>query len=102
MKEYTINTAEDYDDLVGYISEDNLPNNNLAELLDIAEDYKITVKPKTVDKEFPEQWQDLYVNFNTIGEFAKFMTIVGEAAHPKLKEFIYSSDGSETNILNFM
>lgn len=102
MKEYTVNTADEYEDLVGYISEDNLPNNSLADMLDIAEEYKPKVKPKTVDPEFPEQWQDIYINFNSLDEYAKFMTLIGEVAHPKLKEFVYNPRGNETSIFNFL
>jgi hypothetical protein len=101
MKEYTTDTSAEYDDLVGYTASDNIPNNNLAELLDI-EEYKANVKPKSVDKEFPEQWQDLYINFNSIDEYAKFMMEIGEVAHPKLKEFIYNPRGEETSIFNFL
>lgn len=102
MKEYTVDTASEYDDLVGYISEENLPNNGLAELLEIEETYKPNVKPKSVDPEFPEPWQDIYVNFNSLEEYAKFMTEMGEVAHPKLKEFIYNPHDNETSIFNFL
>jgi hypothetical protein len=102
MKEYTVDTASEYDDLVGYISEENLPNNGLAELLEIQEDYKPNVKPKSVDPEFPEPWQDIYVNFNSLEEYAKFMTEIGEVAHPKLKEFVYNPHDNETSIFNFL
>lgn len=102
MKEYTVDTASEYDDLVGYISEDNLPNQGLSELLDMQEDYKPKVRPKSVDPEFPEPWQDIYVNFNSLDEYAKFMTEIGEAPHPKLKEFVYNPHDTETSILNFL
>lgn len=102
MKEYTVDTALEYDDLVGYISEDNLPNNGLSELLDMQEDYKPKVRPKSVDPEFPEPWQDIYINFNSLEEYAKFMTVIGEAAGPKLKEFVYNPHDKETNIFNFL
>lgn len=102
MKEYTTDTSAEYEDLVGYVSEENMPNNNLAELLDMQEEYKPKVKPKSVDPEFPEQWQDLYVNFNCLEDYAKFMKEIGEVAHPKLKEFVYNPNGEETSLFNFL
>lgn len=101
MKEYTKDTSAEYDDLVGYISEENLPNNNLAELLDMEEEYKPKVKPKSVDPDFPEQWQDIYINFSSLEDYAKFMSTLGESASPKLKEFVYNPKGEETSIMNF-
>lgn len=95
-------TAADYDDFVGNISEDNLPNNNLAELLDMAVDYTPNVRPKIVDPEFPEQWQNLYVNFATQEDYIKFMLTMGEVPQPKLKRLIYRANGSETNLFDFM
>jgi len=101
MKEYKVDTSAEYDDFVGFTSEDNLPNNGLAELLDMSEEYKPSVKPKSVDPEFPEPWQDIYVNFNNLDEYARFMKLIGEVAHPKLKEFVYNPNGEETSIMDF-
>lgn len=101
MKEYNVNTAEEYDDLVGYVSEENLPNNNLAELLDMEEEYKPKVKPKTVDPEFPEQWQNLYISFRCFEDYAKFMKELDLAPSPKLKEFVYDPHDNEHNLSKF-
>lgn len=101
MKEYNVNTAEQYDDLVGYVSDDNLPNNNLAEMLDMEEEYKPKVKPKAVDPEFPEQWQSLYVSFRCLEDYAKFMKEIGMAPSPKLREFVYDPHDNEQNLSKF-
>ena len=101
MKEYNVNTAEQYDDLVGYVSEENLPNNNLAELLDMEEEYKPKVKPKAVDPEFPEQWQNLYVSFRCFEDYAKFMKEIYMAPSPKLREFVYDPHDNEQNLSKF-
>lgn len=101
MKEYNVNTAEQYDDLVGYVSEDNLPNNNLAELLDMEEEYKPKVKPKSVDPEFPEQWQNLYISFRCFEDYAKFMKELELAPSPKLRDFVYDPHDNEQNLSKF-
>ena len=101
MKEYKVNTAEQYDDLVGYVSDENLPNNNLAEMLDMEEDYTPNVKPKAVDPNFPEQWQNLYVSFRSFEDYAKFMKEIDMAPSPKIRDFVYDPHNNEHNLSKF-
>jgi len=101
MKEYNVNTADQYDDLVGYVSDDNIPNNSLASLLDMEQDTKLSVKPKTVDSEFPESWQNLYLNFRCFDDYVKFMKELELAPSPKLREFIYDPNNNENSVLRF-
>lgn len=101
MKEYNVNTAEEYDDLIDYVSEDNLPNNNLAELLDMEEEYKPKVKPKSVDPNFPEPWQNMYVSFRCFEDYVKFMKELDMAPSPKLRDFIYDPHDNEHTLSKF-
>lgn len=101
MKEYKIDTSADYDDFVGYISQENLPNNNLASLLDMEETYKHNIKSKATNSEFPEQWQTLIVTFDNIEDYAKFMIELNVSPSTKIKELIYNPEDKETSILNF-
>jgi hypothetical protein len=82
------NTAEDYEDLVGYVSEDNLES-TLAEFIGETYEYKPSVKLKEVDPLFPEEWQVLYVNFPELENYKDFMKLLGEVPTMKLKEYLY-------------
>lgn len=102
MTEYNKDTSSEYDDMVGYISEDNLPK-NLGRFFGDEDDYKPTVRPKGVDPEFSEQWQDIYINFTCFEDYKAFMNKIGEKPVPKLKDMVFTLDKeNETNILNFM
>lgn len=95
MSKQISNTAEDYEDMVGYESDD-LKTANLAEFLGEVYEQKPSIKEKTVDPDFPESWQTLIVNFTCFEDYAKFMTKIGSAPLPKLKKFIFSSNKSDT------
>lgn len=100
MKEYTKDTSADYDDLVGFVSEYNLPK-DLGEFLDDKTEYKPEVKAKSVDPEFNKPWQSLYVNFRSFEDYAKFMAVIDQKPVPKLKELIYESERDE-GLLKFI
>jgi hypothetical protein len=102
MKEYKKDTAAEYEDLVGYIAQENLPNNHLSMLLGMQEDYKPKVKPKSVNTEFPEKWQNMYLNFRNQKDYIDFMNKIGYTPTPRLKEFIYNPNNNEQNILDFL
>lgn len=91
MKQYTRDTSEDYDDLVGFVAEDNLPV-DLGEFIGDTSEYKPKVQPRKVNPEFPEDWQSIYVNFKSFEEYADFMAKIGYAPLPKLKEMVYTAD----------
>lgn len=95
--------ASDYDDMVGYISEDNIPNNLKSFFGEELDDYKPAVKTKPKDPEFGEQWQDIYINFECIEDYRDFMAVMGEKPVPKLNEYVYTKDrDSMPSIFNFM
>lgn len=103
MKEYTKDTAAEYDDMVGYVADDNLPK-NLAEFLGEKTEYKPTVKPKNPgSKEFPEQWQTIMVNFRSMEDYRDFMLMIGEKPVPKLKDIVYKAGREEdSGLLTFL
>lgn len=100
MKEYKIDTSADYDDLVGYISEENLPS-NLTPHIGIEETYTYNIKGKATNSEFPEQWQSLIVTFDNLEDYAKFMIELNVSPSVKIKELVYNPEDKETSILNF-
>lgn len=91
MKEYARDTSEDYDDLVGFVAEDNLPV-DLGEFIDDTSEYKPKVQPKKVNPEFPEEWQSVYVNFHSFEQYADFMEKIGHVPLPKLKEMVFTTE----------
>lgn len=100
MKEYNKDTSEDYEDLVGYVSE-NSRKSTLSEFVGIEEEYLPEIKPKSVDPEFSEQWQTIYVNFKSIEDYKNFMILAGQRPVPRLKEFVYSSRKDDEGLMNF-
>lgn len=100
MKEYTKDTSQEYEDLVGYVASDNLPV-DLGEFIDDATEYKPKVEAKKVNPDFPEPWQSIYVNFNSLEEYADFMKLIGFAPAPKLKELVYTSSSDTYDITSF-
>ena len=99
-EKYEIDTAEEYDTLVGYTAADERAH-GFAEALELEEETGPKVRPKSVDPEFPEQWQDLYINFTSLDEYAQFMLSIGLSPNPKLKEFVYDPHTNEVSILDF-
>jgi hypothetical protein len=99
MKEYTKNTAESYDDLVGYVAEDNLPV-DLGDFIGEVSEYKPNVIPKKYNPDFPEDWQTLYVNFKDFEQYADFMGKIGQVPLPRLKSLIFSREETK-NLENF-
>jgi|AntAceMinimDraft_13_1070369.scaffolds.fasta_scaffold12685_2 hypothetical protein len=105
MKNYEIDTSEEYEDFVGYVSADNLSKNSLGDFLgDVPEEYKPSVKPKNVDPEFPEEWQSLFMSFDTEEDVKEFVKQSGIVVSPKTKTIIYETenDNSNSGIFNFM
>lgn len=100
MKEYKKDTSAEYDDLVGYIAEDNLPK-DLSNFLGEAAEYKPEVKQKKTDPEFSEQWQEIYVNFRCQDDYIEFMEAIGHKPVPKLKQLIYETE-QDDGLLKFL
>jgi len=100
MKEYVSDTSKEYDDLVGYVAQDNLPV-DLGDFIGDTTIYKPKVEPKKVNPDFPEPWQSLYVNFNSLEEYAAFMKLIGSTPSPKLKELVYTSSSDTHDLSSF-
>lgn len=92
-------TSKDYDDLVGYKAEDTQPT-DLSEFLGIKKEDKPKIRPKPVDPEFPEEWQDIYVNFSCQEDYIKFMELIGEVPGPKIKTVVFQKN-KDNGILDF-
>jgi hypothetical protein len=92
-------TSQDYDDLVGYKAKETiLPD--LSSFLGEQIEHKPTIKPKPVDPDFPEEWQNLFVNFRCEEDFINFMKLIGETPGPKINTVVFSKN--KTNgILDF-
>lgn len=100
MKEYKKDTAKEYDDLVGFVAEENIEN-TLADFLGETQEYKPQVKPKPVNSDFPEEWQRLIVNFDSLENYNKFMNTIGYIADLKVKTLVFEKNQT-TNILDFL
>jgi hypothetical protein len=100
----TKDTSKDYDAMIGYVAEDNLNKASLDTFIGISDEkeYRPEVKKKDVDSEFPEDWQNLWVNFKTMDEYVEFMNIIGSSPSPKLRQFIYEQPGADNGIFGFL
>ena len=92
-------TSLDYDDLVGYKAKENTKV-DLADFLDIESENQIVVPTRKIDPDFPEDWQNLYVNFFEHEMFLKFMSLIGEPPSPRTKVLVFSKDKND-GILGF-
>jgi hypothetical protein len=93
-------TSVDYEDLVGYKAKETTPT-GLSSFLGEQEEHKLYIKPKPIDPEFPEDWQNLYVNFSCEGELIEFMKAIGQPIGPKTSVLVFSKDRDD-GILGFM
>jgi len=94
-------TSKDYDDLVGYKAEELVKSSSLSPFLKEESEFKPEILPKPVDPEFPEDWQNLYLNFTNEEDYIKFMKKIDEVPIPSLKKFVYSRV-KDNGILNFL
>lgn len=92
-------TSEDYNDLVGYKAKENIKI-DLATFLDEESDDKPKVPPRKIDPEFPEEWQNLYVNFVNVELYHKFMILIGEQPTEKTRTIVFSKNKTE-GVLGF-
>lgn len=100
MKEYKEDTSANYDDMVDFIAEENITK-TLGSFIGHEEEYKPTVKPKNLDPNFPEDWQNLYVNFSSEKEYIEFMQLLNKVPGPKVKSFVYEPE-DDKGILGFL
>jgi hypothetical protein len=102
MKNYEIDTSEEYEDFVGYVSEDNISKQSLSEFFgEEQEEYRPSVKPKTVDPEFPEDWQKLFIAFESDADIREFTRRTGIIITPKTTSTIYETKTETVGLLNF-
>ena len=92
-------TSQDYQDLVGYKAKETIPT-DLSTFLGIEQELKPVIKPKPVDPDFPEEWQNLYVNLRSEEDYIKFMKLIGEVPSPKTSVIVYSEVRND-GLLNF-
>lgn len=98
-------TSKDYDAMLDYVAEENLNKPSLQNFINennVDEEYRPEVKAKNIDKDFPEEWQHLYVNFKTIEEYEQFMNIIGYRPIPKLKELVFEKQDKQSGLFQFM
>lgn len=92
-------TSIDYDDLVGYKAKEAIPT-DLSPLLGEQSEHKHHIKPKPVDPDFPEEWQNLYVNFRCERDLIEFMKLTGIIVGPKTSSVTFSKT-TDKSILDF-
>lgn len=92
-------TSETYDDLVGFKAKENVKI-SLSTFLDEESDDRPEIKPKKVDPEYPEDWQNLFVNFTSEEQYRKFMLLIGEVPALNLKVVKFSKT-KDSGIMNF-
>ena len=93
-------TSVDYDDLVGYKAKETIPT-DLSSFLGEQVEHKPYIKPKPVDPDFPEEWQNLFVNFTSEGELAEFTKAIGQPIGPRTSVMVFSKD-QDDGILGFI
>lgn len=93
-------TSKDYDDLVGYKAKENIKS-DLSEFFGEKTDDRPEVYTRPLNPDFPEKWQNLYVNFRSFEDYSEFMKKIGGAPLPKTKSFVYSSE-KDNNLLKFL
>lgn len=97
MKNYTKDTAQDYEDLVGYVADENLEP-SLADMLGEGMEYNPTAKKVERDQEFPEPWQTMKVNFRCMEDYAEFMDLIGAKPVPRLKKYVFEAQPSGVSL----
>jgi len=103
MKDYEVDTAAEYDDLVDFVENQNRKSENLGEFLGEGDEYTPTVRAKTItDAEFSESWQRLIVNIEDLNDLAEFTRISGIVITPKTDEIIYEHNPEPSGLLNFL
>jgi Zn/Cd-binding protein ZinT len=102
MKNYEIDTSEEYEDYVGYVSDENVSKNSLSDFLgEERGEYKPHIKEKAVDPDFPEDWQKLFIAFETEADMVEFMAKTGIVITPKMTSTIYETKVDGVGLFNF-
>ncbi len=93
-------TSKDYDDLVGFKAKENIIV-NLSEFLGEQIEDKPNIKPKLLNKDFPEDWQNLYVNFRSEKDYIDFMKVIDRNPDPKTSDITFTKE-KQNGLLDFM
>ncbi len=93
-------TSKDYDDLVGFKAKENIIV-NLSEFLGEQIVDKPNIKPKLLNKDFPEDWQNLYVNFRSEKDYIDFMKVIDRNPDPKTSDITFTKE-KQNGLLDFM
>jgi len=94
-------TSLDYETMLEYSDEENIID-NLDEFLGEESDTKLKVAPRKINKEFPEPWQTITMNFPTEEDYVEFMLKADEKPMPKLNKFVYKAGRTDTGLLGFL
>ena len=98
-------TSKDYEHLLDFKNED-LEVSKINVIEDLGdEDASEEIKPKKVDPNYPEDWQNLVVNFRTFDDYVIFMEKLNSKPVPGLKTLIFDRHdytGDKITILDFM
>lgn len=91
-------TSIEYDDMVGYEAEDE--TSSLAEFIG-SEKVKNQkeIRPKPVDPDFPESWQNLVVAFRDKEDYFAFMNLIDEP--PVMKTSLVYEPNVKKGLENF-
>lgn len=94
-------TSLDYDDMVGYVAEENITT-SIPAIFDLEEEeYKPTFLTKNIDPKFPESWQTCLVTFDTKEDYLQFMDKLNKAPYPIKKQLTFEVN-EPAGILSFL
>jgi len=104
MKEYKEDTSAIYEDLVGYVSTENVKKDLSSFLGEESDEYKIPIEEnkKAPSKEFPESWQTMSLHFDTEKDYLAFLAAAGEKPTPRLNRFTYKAGREDPGLLSFL
>lgn len=95
MKKTNIDdVADEYDDMVGYESDLNLAG-DLSVISGVEKETTPKIGKPKKNEVFSEDWQMLYINFETEEDYIKFMKTRDMPPLKKIQEMIYNDDKSD-------
>ena len=101
MSKQVPDTSKTYEDLVGYKAPETTKTTLLEFLDDQEEQDEEEIRRPPSDPDYPEKWQNLYVNFNCFEDYVSFMNMIGEMPVPNLKTLVYRKE-KDDGILKFL
>jgi hypothetical protein len=102
MSKEVPDTSLDYEDMIGYVAEENITPAVTAILgLEDDDEYKPTYLTKSVDPKFPEPWQTCLVSFADKEDYLLFMNKLNRLPYPIKKQLTFEVNES-AGILDFL